>query len=87
MATTHSTLGFKLRKRQITNEPTGGPVNCPHLVEAVPCDEPSCYDWRLVSLEQCIPDNEKLCGPGTQALQVQCVNSNGEKEAMWLHFN
>lgn len=70
--------GFKLRKRQITNEPTGGPGNCPHLVEAVPCDEPSCYDWQLVSLDQCLPDDEKPCGPGTQLAQVQCVNSNGE---------
>uniref|UniRef100_I3JH86 Thrombospondin type 1 domain containing 7A n=1 Tax=Oreochromis niloticus TaxID=8128 RepID=I3JH86_ORENI len=71
--------GFKLRKRQITNEPTGGPGNCPHLVEAVPCDEPTCYDWQLISLDPCIPDDGKQCGSGTQIVQVQCVNSNGEK--------
>ncbi len=71
--------GFKLRKRQITNEPTGGPGNCPHLVEAVPCDEPSCYEWKLVSLDPCIPDDGRPCGPGAQLAQVQCVNSNGER--------
>lgn len=71
--------GFKLRKREISNEPTGGPGNCPHLVEAVPCDEPSCWDWRLVSLDECIPDGELPCGPGTQIPQVQCVNSTGEE--------
>ncbi|XP_027141893.1 thrombospondin, type I, domain containing 7Ab isoform X6 [Larimichthys crocea] len=70
--------GFKLRRRRITNEPTGGPGNCPHLVEAVPCDEPSCYDWQLVSLDQCLPDDGKECGPGTRLAQAQCVNSNGE---------
>ncbi|XP_031644645.1 thrombospondin type-1 domain-containing protein 7A [Oncorhynchus kisutch] len=70
--------GFKLRKRRIVNEPTGGTGSCPHLVEAIPCDEPSCYDWLLVKLDECIPDNERECGPGTQIPQVQCVNGDGE---------
>ncbi|TDH04501.1 hypothetical protein EPR50_G00153140 [Perca flavescens] len=69
---------FKLRKRKIANEPTGGTGNCPHLVEAIPCEDPSCYDWLVVKLEECIPDNERECGPGTQIPQVQCVNSDGE---------
>ncbi|CAL8295635.1 unnamed protein product [Merluccius merluccius] len=70
--------GFKLRKRRISNEPTGGTGNCPHLVEAIPCEEPSCYDWLLLRLEECLPDNVKECGPGTQIPQVQCVNSDGD---------
>lgn len=70
--------GFKLRKRKIMNEPTGGTGNCPHLTEAIPCEEPSCYDWLLVKLEECVPDNDKVCGPGTQNPQVQCINSDGE---------
>lgn len=73
------TAGFKMRKRQIINEPTGGPANCPHLVEAVPCEEPSCYEWQLVSLDKCVPDGGQQCGPGTQVPRVQCINSNGEK--------
>lgn len=73
-----SPTGFKLRKRKIINEPTGGTGNCPNLVEAIPCEEPSCYDWLVVQLEECIPDNEMKCGPGTQIPQVQCVNSDGE---------
>jgi hypothetical protein len=72
--------GFKLRKRRIVNEPTGGTGSCPHLVEAIPCDEPSCYDWLLVKLDECIPDNERECGPGTQIPQVQCVNGDGKRE-------
>ncbi|XP_034016704.1 thrombospondin type-1 domain-containing protein 7A-like [Thalassophryne amazonica] len=70
--------GFKLRKRKVIIEPTGGMWNCPHLVEAIPCEYPSCYDWVVVKLEECVPDNEKKCGPGTQIPEVQCVNSDGE---------
>ncbi|KAL0166196.1 hypothetical protein M9458_038040, partial [Cirrhinus mrigala] len=50
---------FKLRKRKILNDPTGGTGNCPHLTEAIPCEEPSCYEWLLVKLEECVPDNDK----------------------------
>ncbi|XP_056154112.1 thrombospondin type-1 domain-containing protein 7A [Lampris incognitus] len=70
--------GFKLRKRKIVNEPTGGTGNCPHLVEAIPCEDPSCYEWLLVKLEDCVPDNGKQCGPGTQIPHAQCINSDGE---------
>ncbi|XP_035284003.1 thrombospondin type-1 domain-containing protein 7A-like isoform X2 [Anguilla anguilla] len=69
--------GFKLRKRAIVNEPTGGAGSCPHLVEAVPCDEPSCYAWLVAALEACIPDNGRPCGPGTQVPRAQCVDSDG----------
>nr|XP_035954152.1 thrombospondin type-1 domain-containing protein 7A isoform X2 [Halichoerus grypus] len=74
--------GFKLRKRRITNEPTGGsggPGNCPHLLEAIPCEEPSCYEWKAVRLGDCEPDNGKECGPGTQVQEVVCINSDGEE--------
>uniref|UniRef100_A0AAQ4PQQ7 Thrombospondin type-1 domain-containing protein 7A n=1 Tax=Gasterosteus aculeatus aculeatus TaxID=481459 RepID=A0AAQ4PQQ7_GASAC len=70
--------GFKLRKRRITNEPTGGPGNCPHLVEAVPCDEPRCYDWRLVGLDRCVPGDGTPCGAGAQLALFRCVNGNEE---------
>lgn len=74
--------GFKLRRRRITNQPTGGSGNCPHLVEALPCDDPSCYYWQLVSLDQCVPGDGRTCGPGAQLAQVQCVNSSGEEKKM-----
>uniref|UniRef100_A0A8C1QNP2 Thrombospondin, type I, domain containing 7Ab n=1 Tax=Cyprinus carpio TaxID=7962 RepID=A0A8C1QNP2_CYPCA len=75
--------GFKFRRRTITNYPTGGEGNCPHLVEAIPCDDPSCFSWQLVKLEECIPEEDMDCGEGTQNPQVRCVNSQGievEKE-------
>lgn len=31
-----------------------------------------------MGLEECIPDNEKPCGPGTQVPVVVCVNSDGK---------
>ncbi|XP_055083740.1 thrombospondin type-1 domain-containing protein 7A [Periophthalmus magnuspinnatus] len=74
-----SKKGFKLRRREIVNDPSGGPGSCPHLVEAVPCEEPSCWGWRVLGLEQCVPEEELLCGPGTQVPLVQCVNSTGEE--------
>ncbi|TNN33350.1 Thrombospondin type-1 domain-containing protein 7A [Liparis tanakae] len=73
---------FKLRKRRIANEPTGGTGSCPHLAEAVPCEEPACFDWLLAALEECVPDNERPCGAGTQNPRVQCVNGDGEEAAM-----
>ncbi|XP_072316265.1 thrombospondin, type I, domain containing 7Ab [Eucyclogobius newberryi] len=69
--------GFKLRRRAIVNEPSRGVANCPHLVEAVPCDEPACWGWRVLGLEKCFPEGELSCGPGTQTAIVQCVNSTG----------
>uniref|UniRef100_A0A672T3S8 Thrombospondin type-1 domain-containing protein 7A n=1 Tax=Sinocyclocheilus grahami TaxID=75366 RepID=A0A672T3S8_SINGR len=74
---------FKFRRRTITNYPTGGEGNCPHLVEAIPCDDPSCFSWQLVKLEECIPEEDMDCGEGTQTPQVRCINSEGtevEKE-------
>uniref|UniRef100_A0A671R8R0 Thrombospondin type-1 domain-containing protein 7A n=1 Tax=Sinocyclocheilus anshuiensis TaxID=1608454 RepID=A0A671R8R0_9TELE len=71
--------GFKFRRRTITNYPTGGEGNCPHLVEAIPCDDPSCFSWQLVKLEECIPEEDMDCGEGTQTPQVRCINSEGIK--------
>uniref|UniRef100_A0A673GSV5 Thrombospondin type-1 domain-containing protein 7A-like n=1 Tax=Sinocyclocheilus rhinocerous TaxID=307959 RepID=A0A673GSV5_9TELE len=75
--------GVKFRRRTITNYPTGGEGNCPHLVEVIPCDDPSCFSWQLVKLEECIPEEDMDCGEGTQTPQVRCIKSEGtevEKE-------
>ncbi|XP_023658491.2 thrombospondin, type I, domain containing 7Ab [Paramormyrops kingsleyae] len=69
--------GLKMRKRVIVSEPAGGMESCPHLGEAIPCDEPTCYSWQLVELEDCVPSGERECGPGTQLPQVQCGDSDG----------
>ncbi|KAG9328950.1 hypothetical protein JZ751_009127, partial [Albula glossodonta] len=64
--------GFKLRKRTVLNDPTGGAGNCPHLVEAIPCDEPSCYDWLVVRLEECAPVDRQLCRDAILPIPVAC---------------
>ncbi|XP_029022153.1 thrombospondin type-1 domain-containing protein 7A [Betta splendens] len=69
--------GFKLRRRNLINDSVDWTETCPHLLEAIPCEDPSCYDWLVLQLEECVPDNEKECGPGTQIPRVQCVNSDG----------
>uniref|UniRef100_A0A673GSM3 Thrombospondin type-1 domain-containing protein 7A-like n=1 Tax=Sinocyclocheilus rhinocerous TaxID=307959 RepID=A0A673GSM3_9TELE len=71
--------GVKFRRRTITNYPTGGEGNCPHLVEVIPCDDPSCFSWQLVKLEECIPEEDMDCGEGTQTPQVRCIKSEGIK--------
>ncbi|XP_056331057.1 thrombospondin type-1 domain-containing protein 7A [Danio aesculapii] len=75
--------GFKFRRRSITNYPTGGEGSCAHLVESIPCDDPTCFTWQLVKLEECIPEEDMDCGEGMQNPQVRCINNEGvevEKE-------
>ncbi|XP_038626243.1 thrombospondin type-1 domain-containing protein 7A [Tachyglossus aculeatus] len=72
--------GFKLRKRRVSPEPAGvagGAGSCPHALEAIPCEEPTCYDWRGGRWGPCQPDHGRPCGPGTQVQEVVCVNSDG----------
>lgn len=73
-----SVSGFKFRRRKITNFPTGGEGSCAHLVEATPCDEPSCFSWQLLRLEECLPTNDTDCGSGNQLPQSRCVDTDGE---------
>ncbi|KAI4876749.1 hypothetical protein NFI96_007054 [Prochilodus magdalenae] len=78
--------GFKFRRRKITNYPTGGEGDCPHLVEAIPCEEPTCFDWQLLKLEECVPDEDMDCGRGTQLPQARCINSDGEmRRSSFVH--
>ncbi|XP_017308235.1 thrombospondin type-1 domain-containing protein 7A [Ictalurus punctatus] len=71
--------GFKFRRRKITNFPTGGEGSCAHLVEATPCDEPSCFSWQLLGLEECVPADDTDCGPGRQLPQSRCVDTDGNE--------
>lgn len=48
----------------------------PHLVESIPCEDPTCYLWQA-NEEPCIPTNGS-CGPGTAIQNVSCVNTEGK---------
>nr|XP_045006889.1 thrombospondin type-1 domain-containing protein 7B isoform X3 [Jaculus jaculus] len=68
--------GFKMRQRHVLMESTGPTGQCPHLVEAVPCEDPMCHRW-LVSEGICIPDHGK-CGMGHRILKAICQDHQGE---------
>lgn len=56
---------------------SGSPLEtCPHLVESIPCEDPTCYLWQTKE-EPCIPTNGS-CGPGTAIQNVSCVNAEGK---------
>lgn len=56
---------------------SGSPLEtCPHLVESIPCEDPTCYLWQT-KVEPCISTNGS-CGPGTAIQNVSCVNAEGK---------
>ncbi|KAL2087598.1 hypothetical protein ACEWY4_016426 [Coilia grayii] len=70
--------GFHVRRRSVLRGTAGAVESCPHLTEAMPCDEPtSCFSWRVTSQGPCSPQ-DGLCGPGTQKQKVECVTASGE---------
>ncbi|MGH0120071.1 UNVERIFIED_CONTAM: hypothetical protein FKN15_062761 [Acipenser sinensis] len=69
--------GFRLRRRQVIQEPTGTSDSCPHLVETIPCEEPTCYEWHVTEESICIP-NKGTCGYGTRTQKLVCKNNQGE---------
>ncbi|MGH0170102.1 UNVERIFIED_CONTAM: hypothetical protein FKN15_062344 [Acipenser sinensis] len=69
--------GFRLRRRQVIREPTGTANSCPHLVETIPCEEPTCYEWHVTEEPICVP-NKGTCGYGTRTQKLVCKNNQGE---------
>lgn len=68
-------LGFRTRQRHVLMESTGPSGHCPHLLESVPCEDPTCYRW-LASEGICFPDHGK-CGLGHRILKAVCQNDHG----------
>ncbi|XP_061090823.1 thrombospondin type-1 domain-containing protein 7B-like [Conger conger] len=69
--------GFKQRRRQIEREPAGESQSCPHLAEAIPCEDPICFLLSVTSEEPCVP-TQGPCGPGTQNQSALCTSTQGE---------
>ncbi|CAJ1071311.1 thrombospondin type-1 domain-containing protein 7B [Xyrichtys novacula] len=69
--------GFRKRRREVLWESSRSPETCPHLVEFIPCEDPTCYQWQVQQEGKCIP-HKSSCGPGTEALKVTCVSADGE---------
>ncbi|KAM5279638.1 thrombospondin type-1 domain-containing protein 7B [Ctenodactylus gundi] len=68
--------GFRMRRRHVLMESTGPKGLCPHLLESVPCEDPTCYRWQA-SEGICIPDHGK-CGMGHRILKAVCQDERGE---------
>uniref|UniRef100_A0A3B4YAH4 Thrombospondin type-1 domain-containing protein 7A n=1 Tax=Seriola lalandi dorsalis TaxID=1841481 RepID=A0A3B4YAH4_SERLL len=68
---------FRQRKRKVLWESSSSPETCPHLVESVPCEDPTCYLWQVQQEGSCIP-NKGSCGPGTAVQNVTCVSSEDD---------
>uniref|UniRef100_A0A669PYP8 Thrombospondin type-1 domain-containing protein 7A n=1 Tax=Phasianus colchicus TaxID=9054 RepID=A0A669PYP8_PHACC len=69
--------GFRMRQRHVIVDPVGTLAGCPHLVESIPCEDPTCYEW-IVSEGICVADHGK-CGPGKHILKTVCKNKKGEE--------
>ncbi|KAM9461440.1 thrombospondin type-1 domain-containing protein 7B [Clarias gariepinus] len=71
------TKGFKFRMRFIVEEPWGESESCPHVSEAMTCDHPISFQWRVTSQGPCMPQ-DGACGRGTQEQTVECVTVTGD---------
>ncbi|NWI10449.1 THS7B protein, partial [Crypturellus soui] len=69
--------GFRMRYRRVIADPVGTLASCPHLTEALPCEDPVCYEW-VVSEGVCVTDHGK-CGLGHRVLKAVCKNYRGEE--------
>lgn len=71
-----SLSGFRQRRREVLWESSSPLETCPHLVESIPCEDPTCYLQQVQQEERCIP-TKSSCGPGTAVQNVTCVSAEG----------
>lgn len=64
--------------RFIVEEPRGESESCPHVSEAMTCDHPISFLWRVTSQGSCMPQ-DGACGRGAQEQTVECVAVTGTR--------
>uniref|UniRef100_A0A672S4D2 Thrombospondin type-1 domain-containing protein 7A n=1 Tax=Sinocyclocheilus grahami TaxID=75366 RepID=A0A672S4D2_SINGR len=69
--------GFRMRTRSVIMESWVESDSCPHISEAMICDDPVCFMWRVTSQGPCVPQNGS-CGPGFQEQTLECFSATGE---------
>ncbi|XP_051957566.1 thrombospondin type-1 domain-containing protein 7B [Xyrauchen texanus] len=69
--------GFRIRTRSVIEESWVESESCPHITEAMICDDPVCALWRVTSQGSCVHHNGS-CGPGTQEQTAECFSVTGE---------
>nr|XP_033800454.1 thrombospondin type-1 domain-containing protein 7B isoform X3 [Geotrypetes seraphini] len=70
--------GFKMRRRYVIGESIGSGESCSHLVESLPCEDPTCFRWVSSGKGICVADNGD-CGQGKYIQKGECKNDEGEK--------
>lgn len=68
--------GFRVRTRSVIKESSVESDSCPHVSEAMTCDDPVCFQWRVTSQGPCVSQNG-LCGPGFQEQTLECLIATG----------
>ncbi len=71
-----SLTGFRVRTRSVIKESSVESDSCPHVSEAMTCDDPVCFQWRVTSQGPCVPQNGS-CGPGFQEQSLECLSATG----------
>ncbi|KAK2874094.1 hypothetical protein Q8A67_021247 [Cirrhinus molitorella] len=69
--------GFRMRTRSVITESLVESDSCPHVSEAMICDDPVCFMWSVTSHGPCVPQNGS-CGPGFQEQALECLSATGE---------
>uniref|UniRef100_A0A672KE66 Thrombospondin type-1 domain-containing protein 7B-like n=1 Tax=Sinocyclocheilus grahami TaxID=75366 RepID=A0A672KE66_SINGR len=69
--------GFRVRARSVINESWVESDSCPHVSEAMTCDDPVCFQWRVTSQGPCVSQNGS-CGPGFQEQTLECLIATDE---------
>ncbi|XP_046701231.1 thrombospondin type-1 domain-containing protein 7B isoform X2 [Silurus meridionalis] len=68
--------GYRERRRRVLGEGSGISIDCGHVLEFIPCEDPVCFQWRVEDEGACRA-NEGTCGSGVRRRSVTCVNSEG----------
>uniref|UniRef100_A0A8C1Y6H1 Thrombospondin, type I, domain containing 7Bb n=1 Tax=Cyprinus carpio TaxID=7962 RepID=A0A8C1Y6H1_CYPCA len=69
--------GFRVRTRSVIKESFVESDSCPHVSEAMTCDDPVCFQWRVTSQGPCVSQNGS-CGPGFQEQTLECLICSGD---------
>ncbi|XP_074652836.1 thrombospondin type-1 domain-containing protein 7B-like [Tubulanus polymorphus] len=74
--------GYKLRTRTVIVPYLNGGMDCPHLVEAKPCDYPLCFVWAKQEYGDCqLLEPNLKCGQGIRKRAIKCVHHESLKKA------
>ncbi|KAL2081496.1 hypothetical protein ACEWY4_023349 [Coilia grayii] len=69
--------GFRQRRRQVLSEAAGGSDGCPHLLESMPCEDPVCFQWHVLSEDACAITTTTATTAPTAATTITVTATQG----------